>query len=164
MSDQTRYWVGLSKVQGIGPVRMRRLLEKFGDAEVAWHATHGDLVAAGLEHKIADALVETRRTTDLDREMERLQQIGARALTWESEDYPERLREVDDAPAVLYALGEFMPSDSWAVAVVGTRRATHYGREVTARLASELAEAGISIISGLPLTTPLIRSGACSNA
>jgi DNA processing protein len=128
---------------------MRRLLEKFGDAEAAWQATPGDLMAAGLENKIADALVETRRTTDLDREMERLEQIGARALTWESDDYPERLREVDDAPAVLYVLGEFLPSDSWAVAVVGTRRATHYGREVTARLASQLAEAGVGVISGL---------------
>jgi DNA processing protein len=81
--------------------------------------------------------------------MERLEQIGANALTWVNDDYPERLREVDDAPPVLYTLGEFLTSDSWAIAVVGTRRATHYGREVTARLASELAEAGITIISGL---------------
>ena len=93
--------------------------------------------------------METRRTTDLEREMERLHAAGARALTWESEEYPERLREVDDLPPVLYTMGEFAPSDSWAVAVVGTRRATHYGREVTARLASELAEAGITVISGL---------------
>jgi DNA processing protein len=148
-TDQTPYFIGLTRVAGIGPVRMRRLLERFGNAETAWHATYADLLDCGLEIKIADALVETRRTTDLDREMERLDAAGARALTWESDDYPERLREVDDSPPVLYTLGDFAPSDSWAVAVVGTRRATHYGREVTARLVAELAEAGITVVSGL---------------
>ncbi len=136
-------------MQGIGPVRMRRLIDYFGDAEAAWHATPGDLRAAGLESKLAEALAETRRTTNLEREMERLHAVGARALTWASEDYPERLREIDDSPPVLYTLGKFAPTDSWAVAVVGTRRATHYGREVTARLASDLAQAGITVISGL---------------
>jgi DNA processing protein len=136
-------------VQGIGPARMRRLLDYFGDAETAWYATLGDLAGAGLESRVAEALVETRRTVDLDREMERLEAAGARALTRDSEDYPERLREVADSPPVLYLLGDLVQSDGWAVAVVGTRRATHYGREVTARLASELAQAGITVISGL---------------
>jgi DNA processing protein len=136
-------------VQGIGPVRMRRLLDYFGDAETTWHATLGDLRDAGLESKLIEALVEMRRTINLEREMERLHAAGARALTWASEEYPERLREIDDSPPVLYTLGDFAPTDTWAVAVVGTRRATHYGREVTARLASELAQAGVTVVSGL---------------
>lgn len=136
-------------MQGIGPVRMRRLLDYFGDADAAWHATPGDLRDAGLESKLAEALAETRRTTNLEREMERLHAAGARAITWVSKDYPERLREIDDSPPVLYTLGDFAPTDSWAVAVVGTRRATHYGREVTARIASELAQAGVTVVSGL---------------
>jgi DNA processing protein len=148
-TDQDLYYIGLSKVPGIGPVRMRRLLDYFGTAETAWYATHGDLIGAGLEGKISDALAEVRRTLNLDREMERIHAAGAKVLTWESEEYPERLREVVDSPPVLYTLGDFAPPDSWAVAVVGTRRATAYGREVTARLTSELAEAGVTIISGL---------------
>lgn len=149
MTDQKPYYMGLSKVAGIGPARTRRLLERFGDAETAWHATLGDLMAAGLEGKTASALVEARRATDLEREMERIETAGAHLLTWGCEDYPERLREVEDSPPVLYVLGDFAPPDSWAVAVVGTRRATHYGREATARLSAELAEAGVTVVSGL---------------
>lgn len=134
---------------GIGPVRMRKLLERFGNAEAAWHATLGDLMAVGLEAKVSEAVVQARRTVNLDREMERLDSAGVRALTWADLDYPERLREVDDSPPVLYVLGDFAPSDSWAVGVVGTRRTTSYGREVTARLAAELAEGGVTVVSGL---------------
>jgi DNA processing protein len=139
----------LSRAVGIGPARMRKLLEYFGDAETAWYATHADLHAAGLDSKTATALVETRRTLDLSREVEQLEQAGAHVLTWEDADYPERLREVIDSPPVLYVLGEFSPDDGWAVGVVGTRRATHYGREVTARLCGELAEASVTVVSGL---------------
>jgi DNA processing protein len=80
--------------------------------------------------------------------MARIEASGARVLTWQSPDYPERLKEVDDAPPVLYALGSLTPSDAWSVAVVGTRRVTTYGREAAARLSAELAEAGVTIVSG----------------
>ncbi len=148
-SDQTPFWVGLSRVPGIGPARTRRLLDCFGSAEAAWCATRADLLASGLDHKSTEALIETRRTLDLHAEMRRLEKAGVQVLTWESEHYPVRLREVDDAPPVLYVRGELSPADSWAVAVVGTRRATAYGREATARLAGGLAEKGITIVSGL---------------
>jgi DNA processing protein len=147
--DQTPYWVALTGVAGIGPTRMRRLLDYFGDAERAWSATLGDLIVSGLERRAAEALAAARRTLDLDREMARLEAAGVRALTWDSEDYPQRLREINDAPPVLFTLGDFAPPDTFAVAVVGTRRATHYGREVAARLSAELAEAGITVVSGL---------------
>ncbi|HST04686.1 MAG TPA: DNA-processing protein DprA [Chloroflexia bacterium] len=149
MPDQTPYWIALSRVPGIGPMRMRKLLDYFGDAATAWGAMLGDLKSAGLEPRVAEALLTTRRTTDPDREMGRLDDAGAQVLTWESENYPERLREVDDAPPVLYVLGEIAPQDSFAVAIVGTRRITPYGRAATAQLASELAQAGVTVVSGL---------------
>lgn len=162
MTDQTPYWMGLSRSPGIGPARMRLLLDYFGSAEGAWGATYADLLAAGLDSRTADALVTTRRNMDLDAEIDHLERAGARALTWDSEDYPERLRELEDAPPVLYTLGELTSADAWSVAVVGTRRATAYGREVTARLVAGLAEAGITVVSGLPLAIPLIHSGTLS--
>ncbi len=150
MSDQTPYWVSLTRVPGIGPARFRRLLDYFGDAETSWYATYADLQAAGLDHKSSMALVEQRRTADPLRAMDKILSSGATVLTWESENYPERLHEVDDAPPVLYVLGSIEPQDSWSVAVVGTRRATGYGRAVASQLSAELAEAGITIVSGLP--------------
>lgn len=128
---------------------MRLLLDQFSEAEAAWHATFADLIVAGLDSKTADSLIETRRTLDLDSEMERLNRAGVSTLTWVDDNYPERLREVDDSPPVLYVLGEILPADSWAVGVVGTRRPTSYGREAASQLSSGLANAGITVVSGL---------------
>lgn len=164
MNEQTAYMVGLSKVAGIGPVRMRLLLESFGSAEAAWRASAGDLLAAGLDGKSTEALIESRRTADLAADMARIEAAGVRVLTWDGEDYPERLREVDDAPAVLYMLGEMSSADAWAVAVVGTRRATAYGRDVTARLSAELAEAGVTVASGLAKGIDTVAHNAALDA
>src|SRR5919204_5086741 len=101
VAEQTAYWVALSTVPGIGPARMRKLLDYFGNAEEAWSATYGDLLQAGLDAKTTEALATARRAADLDAEMQRLDKMGARALTWETEGYPKRLRELEDAPPVL---------------------------------------------------------------
>src|SRR5439155_4293173 len=102
MTDQTRYWIALSRVSGIGPARMRLLLEHFESPEAAWNALYADLLEAGLDAKTTEALAAARRDADLDAEMERLDKMGGRALTWETESYPKRLMEVDDAPPILY--------------------------------------------------------------
>jgi DNA processing protein len=149
MTYQTPYWVSLSCVPGIGPARFRRLLDYFGDPETAWHASYAGLAAAGIDMRTAEALVASRRTIDPLRAIDRIEAAGAHVLTWESKQYPERLREVDDAPPVLYVLGNIEPQDSWSVAVVGTRRATHYGRAAASQLAGELAAGGVTIVSGL---------------
>ncbi len=149
MTNETAYWVGLSKAQGIGPARMRLLLNYFGDAEAAWHSTYADLLASGLDARSAESLLDTRRNFEPDAALAKLNEAGVQVFTWQSEGYPTRLLEVDDSPPVLYVLGDFAPSDAWAVAVVGTRRSTTYGREVAARLAAELAQAGVTIVSGL---------------
>src|SRR4051812_36808490 len=141
MIDETAYWVALSRVAGIGPVRTRALLDFFGSAEEAWLASGANLQMAGLDTRTADNLLLLRRSLDLDKEMARLEQAGVHALTWESEEYPERLKEAPGSPAVLYIMGELTESDRWAVGVVGTRRSTPYGREVTERLSTDLAQA-----------------------
>src|SRR5205823_349975 len=149
MTDQTPYWIALCRVPGIGPARLRLLLDYFESPEAAWNALYADLLEAGLDPKTTEALAIARRDADLGTEMERLDKMGAHALTWETEGYPKRLRELDDAPPVLYTLGELSAADDWAVGVVGTRRATAYGREAATRLSSGLAESGVTIVSGL---------------
>jgi DNA processing protein len=94
-------------------------------------------------------VLATRRRLDLDVEIGKLERAGVEALTWESDNYPKRLLEVDDAPPVLYAMGRIEDADGWAIGVVGTRRATSYGREAAARISAGLAEAGVTVISGL---------------
>jgi DNA processing protein len=81
--------------------------------------------------------------------MERIQRQDIRVITWDDTIYPRRLREIDQPPPVLYLRGSIDPEDDWAVAVVGTRRVTTYGRQITADLAAFLAGNGITIVSGL---------------
>ncbi|MDP9371763.1 MAG: DNA-processing protein DprA [Chloroflexota bacterium] len=148
MSDP-RYWLGFHLTKGIGPARIERLLDHFGDLGAAWEAGPFELAAAGLGDALQASLAATKRAYDLDRELARVERAGVALLTWDDPRYPARLRQISGAPPVLYVKGELTPADDLALGVVGTRRATSYGREVTGRLTRELAAAGLTIVSGL---------------
>jgi len=144
-----RFWLGLSCVPGVGPTTFRRLLESFGSPEAAWNAAPGALSAAGLDKTRSRAVEQTRLRLDLDAEMARLARHGVDILTWNDATYPRRLREIHDAPPVLYVRGQLLPVDEWSIAIVGTRRATSYGRQVTQELTAAVAANGITVVSGL---------------
>jgi DNA processing protein len=143
------YYIGFNLVQGIGPVRLRALLDVFGDAERAWHAPADALRHSGLDRRSLENLLATRCRVNLEWEVQRVIDAGVQVLTWEDTSYPQLLREVPAPPPVLYVRGRLEPEDAWAVAAVGTRRASVYGREVTRRLVSDLARCGITVVSGL---------------
>jgi len=143
------YWVAFNLTPGIGPMRQRALLDHFGSLEKAWKANVEELRGAGLDRRSLDSLVRTRQTISLEKELARIERSGAQVVTWEDPHYPANLREISDAPPLLYVLGTLVPEDEWAVAIVGTRRATVYGREVTRRLAGDLARSGVTVVSGL---------------
>jgi DNA processing protein len=147
--DPKAYWVGFNLVKGIGAVRLKALLDHFGNLEIAWGAPADALLAAGLSSRIVENLTILRKQVDLEQVMERIQRQDIRVITWEDTIYPRRLREIDQPPPVLYLRGSIDPEDDWAVAVVGTRRVTTYGRQITADLAAFLAGNGITIVSGL---------------
>jgi len=150
MSD-LRYWIGFSLISGIGAARIRRLLEQFGSLPDAWGASISGLRGAGLSRALAEQVVYQRDRLDLDAELARLDQIGVQALTWDSPEYPSLLREVYNPPPVLYVRGEITPEDSLSVALVGTRSPSVHGKEAARRLAHDLAENGITVVSGLAL-------------
>jgi DNA processing protein len=143
------YWVALNRTPGIGVVRFRLLLERFGSLEAAWHASLADLTNAGLDRRSLDALQSVRSRTNPERELERVGRAGARVVTWPDEEYPALLATIPDPPPVLYVKGSLTPHVDQAVAMVGTRRATVYGRDLAERFAQELAAGGTTIVSGL---------------
>jgi len=149
VNDDKRYWVGFNLVKGIGAARMRLLLDVFGDAQTAWNAPLEALQEAGLGSKVLETLQKIRSTVSIDLIWERLQAQGIRVLTWEDDEYPPRLAEISQPPPVLYVRGTLTPEDAWAVAVVGTRRITAYGKQVASEIASSLAGNGITVVSGL---------------
>jgi DNA processing protein len=149
MGEQMKYWVGFNKVPGIGPMRLKLMLGSLVGIEEAWHASTEDLQTIGLGQKIIEDFIRIRSELDLDAEIEQIYSHGFKVISWDSEDYPVRLKEIDTPPPVLYVWGELDPNDRWAVAIVGTRRMTSYGESVTQELASALAMNGITIISGM---------------
>ena len=147
--DDKRYWIGFNLIKGIGAVRMQALIQHFGDLEVAWKAAPADLAEAGLGAKVIERVLQAREEVDLRKLWEKIESQGIKILTWQDEAYPGRLKEIDQPPPVLYIRGEYLPDDLFAVAIVGTRRVTAYGRQITEEISSFLAANGITVISGL---------------
>jgi DNA processing protein len=145
------YWIAFNKVPGIGAARLSALLNFFESAEAAWKASIQQLRNAELDRRSLENLLAARRTLDLNEEWEKVCRAGVTILTWPDPEYPANLRQIDAPPPLLYIRGRIEETDNLAVAIVGTRRASIYGREVARRLASELAAHGITIVSGLAL-------------
>ncbi len=149
IAGDEKYWLAFSRVGGIGVVRLRRLFDYFGSLKLAWEARSGDFMQAGLEPKLIERVLNFRPVFDPDREMERLASQQIELITLGSPGYPERLGQIDNPPPVLYLKGSLLPQDNLALAVVGTRQATNYGRTATSNICTELAEQGVTIVSGL---------------
>ncbi|NPV77029.1 MAG: DNA-protecting protein DprA [Anaerolineae bacterium] len=147
--DTKAYWVGFNLVKGIGAVRLRAILEYFGDLETAWSAPLSAFAEVGLPANVLENLNQIRHDIKLEKVWEKIQSQGIQVKTWEDDDYPRRLREIDNAPPVLYLRGCVDVRDEWGIAVVGTRQVTAYGRQVAEELASFLARNGVTIVSGL---------------
>lgn len=164
-SDQEkRYWVGFNLVKGIGAVRFRRLLSEFESLENAWHAPSNALRKVGIGDKHLENFLLIRSQVDLDRYWETLQAKGIQVITWLDEAYPRLLREIDQSPPVLYVRGDVKVSDEIAVAVVGTRRVTKYGRQITEEIASGLAQSGVTVVSGMARGVDAIAHQAALDA
>lgn len=148
---KSKYWIGFNRVTGIGPIRLRRLLDIFGSVEAAWKAPRQALREAGLTSKLVDTLLKARDAMDLDQELRKLEQMSISVITWEDERYPDRLKEIDASPPLLYVSGSLEPIDRYAVAIVGTRRLSPYGETIAREISSGLASNGITIVSGLAL-------------
>ena len=150
MADLLKYWVGFSRVAGIGPIRLRALLDHFGgDIEAAWQASAATLRALGVDQRTVETALAVRARVDLDAELKRTADLGVQVLTWDSGDYPALLKAIPNPPPVLYMRGGLLPQDAWTLGVVGTRQASVYGREATRSLVQGLAASGVTIVSGL---------------
>ncbi|HEV3004638.1 MAG TPA: DNA-processing protein DprA [Pirellulales bacterium] len=140
----------LSLVAGVGPRLQRDLLERFGTPTAVLNAAPSVLRSVErIGPKVATAIVAARREIDVAAELDRCRRHGVAILTPSHESYPRLLREIHDPPAVIFARGALAPADALAIAIVGSRHATHYGLAQAERLAASLARAGLTIVSGL---------------
>ncbi len=150
MTDEDiKYWVGFSLIPGIGRVRFTQLEEYFGNLESAWQAAPAEFKKAGLDRGVIQAISSWRPKISLETEMEKLDHYGVKVFICNAPSYPSRLKEIYDYPPILYVRGSLLPQDEWCLAVVGTRQATVYGRQVTEEIVTDLAQSKITIVSGL---------------
>lgn len=141
--------VMLSMISGIGPLIQQSLMERFGSAVAVLRAPPSELrMVQGVGPQLSRA-ISTARRSDVIEEIKRCQANNIRIVHQQADEYPRMLREIHDPPGVLYVRGEILPQDQLAVAIVGTRHATNYGRQQAERLAASLARAGLTIVSGL---------------
>lgn len=150
--DERDAYVALNMMEKVGPVGVRSLVETLGSVVDIFEAARGDLCrAAGVGKEMADAIVSQRDRVPWRDEMEMAERLGARIVTRIDEEYPELLKQIHDPPLALYVRGKMECRDRHSVAIVGTRRASHYGRETAERIAFGLAKAGMVVVSGLAL-------------
>ena len=155
----------LSLVEGIGPRTYRLLLDHFGSVTAVLNATPGELRQFEF-HKTgtAERLVVARKNIDPLAVWELCCREKIDIVSMRQENYPERLRTIHDPPPILYVQGTLEERDAFSLAVVGTRRATSYGRRQTERLTTAIAHAGFTIISGLALGIDAVAHRAALDA
>lgn len=149
-SEAARKYLRWHLTHDVGPVRLRKLIEHFGSAEEAGAASVSQLEGVlGIGSKIAKAITAARHADLVEPELARVEACGLRVLCTEDPGYPVSLKRITDPPICLYVRGELQPNDAVAVAIVGTRRCSHYGREQAARFGELLGQAGFTVVSGL---------------
>jgi DNA processing protein len=147
--DYREALVALNLIEGIGPVRVRLLLDHFGDAPAVLRASRQQLMQVrGIGEESADAIANWEKTIALDAELKRIADFGCRIVAQQDEEYPALLRQIYDPPPVLYVKGQMLPKDKNAVALVGSRMTTHYGIEIARKLGYQLAYLGVTVVSG----------------
>jgi DNA processing protein len=148
-NQDIKYWVGFSRIPRIGRVKLSRLENHFSNMAEAWQANDDELSRTGLDKGSVNAIISWRPKISLDEEMEKLERQGVKAFSYHDPEYPTRLKEIYDYPPILYVKGSLLPQDEWCLAVVGTRKATVYGRQAAEEIVADLARNKITIVSGL---------------
>jgi DNA processing protein len=148
--DAVRDLLTLSLVPGIGPRLTAAMLERFGSASAALRAGVAELSAIPyLTPRLAESIRCAMDCAETTAELERMERQGVRLIAWGEPDYPPSLATIDDPPYLLYVRGALSEADANAVALVGSRHCTDYGRRMAARLAMGLVRAGVTVVSGL---------------
>ena len=143
-------YIALNMIDHVGPVRVKRLLERFGQPQAILAAGARELMQVeGVGPEVAKAITAWQSQADLDGELKRIADFGARVLTLDDPEYPANLRQIYDPPLALYVKGTLEPRDKHAIAIVGSRQTTYYGLECARKLGYQLAYAGMTVVSGL---------------
>lgn len=157
-------WLALRLTSGLGARLAGKLLRQFGAPEEVFRASLTELEACRLPTAVAQAVVSRAAFRDAEKEVAELRRLGYGLLNWEESAYPKRLLEIYDPPPLLYVRGDTEVLRRHSIAIVGTRRPTPYGNQISERIARDLAERGLVIVSGLARgVDSSAHRGACAS-
>lgn len=162
--DERAYWIAFNRVPGVGPARLTALMELCGNIAAAWKAPIQTLQAAGLDRRSIENVLTARQQLDPEAELDKVISRGYGVYCWNDRGYPVNLSKVQQPPPVLFVRGQLEEQDELAVAVVGTRQVSSYGREVARELGTELARHGVTVVSGLALGVDTVAHQAVLEA
>ena len=149
LAAETKSLIHLNLIPGIGNHTIRRLLAAFGSAEQSVAATSEELAQIdGLTPDVRRQLIDGRSRAPLAQELELIEQHGCHIVTIDDESYPPLLKQIHDPPVLLYIIGDFSPQDAPSIAIVGSRSPTEYGKTISQQLSHQLAERGVTVVSG----------------
>lgn len=149
MDEALLFWVALTRIEGLGVRGAHQLIEHFGSPQAAYMASLTELESCGVPARVAQAIFAQAGMKDAEKEVREATKADCRLIALDSEDYPPLLKQIPDAPLVLYVRGDAKILSKYAVAMVGTRRPSAYGSSVAHRLAHDLAQRQLVVVSGL---------------
>ena len=143
-------WLALGRVKGVGGVSLKKIAARFGDPAAVFRASVAELAEIeGLHRDLIDNIANFNHWAEIEKEIQRARAAGIKMIPFSDAAYPARLRAIADPPALLYVKGEIRDNDERAVAIVGSRSASDYGRRVARDLSRGLASLGFTVVSGM---------------
>lgn len=150
INDNLKYWLALSFIKDIGPITVKRLLSVFHSPKRILKASLNELGdVEGISELRAKRICKFNSWNMVEEELKKIKDHNIRIITYADREYPENLRNIDDSPIILYTKGSFIKDDRYAIAIVGSRLMTEYGRIMANKISSELSSLGITIVSGM---------------
>ncbi len=149
MAKEAIFFNAFNLIDQVGPIAFKKLLSYFSSLERAWSADTYQFKKTGLEDRVIGQIKIKRLKIDPEKEFQKLKDCGVELITIKDKNYPRLLKEIYAPPAALYTKGKFDPADQLSLGVVGTRRLSYYGQQVTPLISADLSQAGITIVSGL---------------
>jgi len=149
MSESLPFWLALTRIDGLGIRGCHKLIEHFGSPQAAYMASLTELESCGVPARVAQAIFAQAALKDAERDVQEVAKADCVLITFDSEEYPPLLKQIPDAPLLLYVRGDVKVLSQFAVAIVGSRRPSAYGSSVAHRLAHDLAQRQLVVASGL---------------
>lgn len=149
-ASEIRFWLALTYVRDIGPAAIKRLLSVFKSPETVFKAKLSEIRGVlNIRESQARNIVEFNEWDRVEKEIQKIKKYNIRIITFDDDEYPESLRQIDAPPMLLYSKGLLNADDKYSVAIVGSRIMTEYGKRVAEKISYELAGYGLTIISGM---------------